>query len=60
MIAAKLTCCGIGKKTAEKLLKEFGSVEKVKQAETSLLEQHVGKAATKKILDYFNDKNEKE
>jgi excinuclease ABC subunit C len=46
---------GIGKKTAEKLLSTFGSVEKVKIADPALLEEHIGKAATKKVLDYFNN-----
>ncbi len=50
---------GIGKKTAEKLLKEFGSVEKIKISEQVLLESCIGKAATQKVLDYFNDDNQK-
>lgn len=55
-IATQLTKIpGIGKKTADKLLIAFGSVEKVKKADAALLEQHIGKAATKKVLDYFNN-----
>ncbi|WP_052598452.1 excinuclease ABC subunit UvrC [Aureispira sp. CCB-QB1] len=44
---------GIGKKTAEKLLQEFASVEKIKTAEQEALEASVGKAATKKIFAHY-------
>lgn len=50
---------GIGKKTAQKLLKHFGSVKKVKEAATSELEEVVGNANTKKLRRYF-DKKRKE
>ncbi|BDS09553.1 excinuclease ABC subunit UvrC [Aureispira anguillae] len=45
---------GIGKKTAEKLLQEFASVEKIKAASQEELEASVGKAATKKLLLHYN------
>jgi len=45
---------GIGKKKAETLLREFGSVEKVKKASLDHLAQHIGQSAAKKIKDYFN------
>ena len=45
---------GIGKKTAERLLQEFASVEKIKLATQEDLEACVGKAATKKVRDYYN------
>lgn len=44
---------GVGEKTVEKLLKHFGSVKKVKQAVPSEVEEVVGKAMAKKVLDYF-------
>lgn len=45
---------GIGKKTAEKLLQEFASVEKIKAASQEALEASVGKAATRKLFNYYN------
>jgi len=45
---------GIGEKTAEKLLQEFKSVKRLKEAATTELEAVVGKAATKKIRAYFD------
>jgi excinuclease ABC subunit C len=44
---------GIGEKIAEKLLTEFGSVARIKEASTETLEAAIGKAATKKIKQYF-------
>lgn len=44
---------GIGKKTAEKLLQEFASVEKIKAASQEDLEVSVGKAATKKLFAHY-------
>src|SRR4029079_11243583 len=41
---------GIGEKTAEKLLKHFGSVKKLKEATQEELIKVVGPAAAKKIL----------
>ena len=45
---------GIGEKTAQKLLQEFGSVKKVKVADLATLQSFVGKSAGKKVFDYFN------
>lgn len=45
---------GIGKKTAEKLLQDFASVEKMKAATQEELEASVGKAATKKIFAHYD------
>jgi excinuclease ABC subunit C len=44
---------GIGAKTAEKLLKEFGSLARVREATADRVEASVGKAAAKKVADYF-------
>lgn len=44
---------GIGEKTAEKLLQQFGSVKKVKAADLLSLESIAGKAAGKRVFDYF-------
>ncbi|MDX1547912.1 MAG: excinuclease ABC subunit UvrC, partial [Rhodothermales bacterium] len=43
---------GVGEKTAQKLLKAFGSVKQVKAAPVEALEDVVGKAAAKKIRAY--------
>lgn len=45
---------GIGKKTADKLLQTFSSVEKIKQASQEELEACVGKSATQKLLQHYN------
>ncbi|MCH2023043.1 MAG: excinuclease ABC subunit UvrC [Saprospiraceae bacterium] len=45
---------GIGKKTAEKLLQQFGSVEKIKSAKQEELEVCIGTSATKKLCDHYN------
>jgi excinuclease ABC subunit C len=44
---------GIGKMTAEKLLKKFGSVQRMKEVDPQEIEALVGKANTKKIIDFF-------
>ncbi|MFT5763550.1 MAG: excinuclease ABC subunit C [Saprospiraceae bacterium] len=44
---------GIGEKTAEKLLKHFKSVKKLKEAGAEEVEAIVGKAATRKVMMYF-------
>jgi excinuclease ABC subunit C len=49
---------GIGEKTAEKLLKHFKSVKKLKEADTEEIEAIVGKAATRKVKVYFIKKAE--
>lgn len=46
---------GIGEKTAEKLLKELGSIEIIKNADLSLLEKHLGKTRAKKVYSYFHE-----
>jgi excinuclease ABC subunit C len=44
---------GVGKKTVEKLLKEFGSAERVKAASDQQLIKIIGPAATGKLRDHF-------
>ncbi|MGH9610407.1 MAG: excinuclease ABC subunit UvrC, partial [Bryobacteraceae bacterium] len=44
---------GIGKKTVEKLLRAFGSLERVKQASEQELAQVAGKAVGNKLRAYF-------
>ena len=48
---------GIGDKTAEKLLKHFGSVTKLKVAPPEEIVDVVGKAATVRIQAYFKNTN---
>lgn len=51
---------GVGAKTAEKLLTEFKSVKKVKQADLESLSQVIGAAKARVVQDYFSSKgNEK-
>lgn len=45
---------GIGEKKAVKLLTELGSVDAVRAASQSQLEQVVGKAAATRLLEYFH------
>ncbi|HEX4167995.1 MAG TPA: excinuclease ABC subunit UvrC [Bryobacteraceae bacterium] len=45
---------GIGQKTVEKLLRTFGSLERVKQSSKEELSEVVGAAAANKLLAYFN------
>ncbi|MBV8816715.1 MAG: excinuclease ABC subunit C, partial [Acidobacteriaceae bacterium] len=57
--AARLTSelqdvSGVGKKTVEKLLKEFGSAERVRAAGEQELVRLVGPAAARKIRDHFS------
>ncbi|MBI3137110.1 MAG: excinuclease ABC subunit UvrC [Sphingobacteriales bacterium] len=47
---------GIGKSTAELLLKEFKSVKKISEADDALLEKLAGKSKAGLIRDYFNRK----
>ncbi len=57
MLQTELTTIeGIGEKTADKLLSHFGSVEKVKNALYSELQEVVGKSSATKVLNYFNEK----
>lgn len=46
---------GIGQKTAEKLLKHYGSVKKVRAASEEDLTVVVGKSSAKKLLTWFAD-----
>jgi len=46
---------GIGPKTAQKLLGEFGSVAKVKEAEEDALAEVVGSAKAKRVARYYDD-----
>ena len=45
---------GIGAKTAEKLLQQFGSVARLREATPEAIETAVGKAAAGKVAAYFN------
>lgn len=47
---------GVGEKTADKLLTHFGSVEKVKAALYSELQEVVGKSTAVKVMNYFKEK----
>jgi len=47
---------GIGKTTADKLLRQFKSVKKIKEASQAELEQVLNKAQVITLLDYFNSK----
>ncbi len=44
---------GVGPKTVEKLLREFGSAERVRNASDADLIKAIGAAATRKIRDHF-------
>lgn len=46
---------GIGKKTAQKLLKEFGSVKRVKEADSEAIAELVGPAAARKIAAFYSE-----
>lgn len=46
---------GIGKVTAEKLLKKFGSVTRMRASDPIEIEQLIGKANAKKVLDFFEE-----
>jgi len=48
---------GIGKKTAQKLLLHFKSVERLKESTSEELRRVAGKAAAEKLLAYFNQKD---
>lgn len=45
---------GIGEKTAKKLLKELGSVEKVRNADEETLKNHLNAKQAKAVLEYFD------
>ncbi len=44
---------GVGEKTADKLLREVGSVKKVRRSDLASLQAVVGKSAGRKVYDYF-------
>ncbi len=44
---------GIGEKTAQKLLTHFGSVTRLREAQTVDIEALIGKAGTQKVVDFF-------
>lgn len=46
---------GIGDKTIELLLKEFKSLENIKNASSDVLEKIIGKVKTKFLIKYFNN-----
>jgi excinuclease ABC subunit C len=46
---------GIGKVTSEKLLKHFGSVVKIKEADPAEIAKIIGPSNTKKLLDFFKE-----
>jgi len=46
---------GIGKATADKLLRAFGSVVRIREADPAEVEKVVGKANAKKILEFFEE-----
>ena len=46
---------GIGKVTAEKLLKKFGSVTRMRDSDPMELEKLIGKANAKKVIDFFEE-----
>jgi excinuclease ABC subunit C len=45
---------GVGKKTVAKLLKKFGSVESIRQADPAELDRAIGPAAARKIRDFLS------
>ncbi|MGE5481261.1 MAG: excinuclease ABC subunit UvrC [Chloroflexota bacterium] len=47
---------GVGKKSAEKLLTELGSVENVRQAELDVLKKYLNQKQAQTVYDYFHDK----
>ena len=45
---------GVGPKTSEALLKRFGSLEKIRTASLSELEELLGASKSQKIKEYLN------
>ena len=45
---------GIGAKTIAKLLREFGSLERVREASAEELAKVIGPAAARRLRDYYN------
>jgi len=50
-----LDISGVGEKTAQKLLVEFGSVKKIKKAHKKELQAAVGKSVGEKVYNYFTE-----
>ncbi|MBF65678.1 MAG: excinuclease ABC subunit C [Balneola sp.] len=46
---------GVGQKTSQSLLKEFGSVKQIKQAELDEIQKVVGKKNGEKVYNHFNN-----
>ncbi|MFO8233273.1 MAG: helix-hairpin-helix domain-containing protein [Longimonas sp.] len=46
---------GIGEKTAQTLLREFGSLKQVKQADTEALAEVVGPAKAQKVAEFYRE-----
>jgi len=57
--SALLDIEGIGKKTTEKLLKEFRSVEKVKNASIEEIKAIIGEHAAKKVVAYLSNEKDR-
>ncbi len=51
---------GVGSKTSDKLLQHFGSVARLRAAPPEEVETLIGKAAAKKVMDYFGAMAEEE
>jgi excinuclease ABC subunit C len=45
---------GVGPKTLQKLLRHFGSLERVKQATESELIEIAGRTSARRIIDHFS------
>jgi len=45
---------GIGSKTIEKLLREFGSLDRIKQASEGAISKSIGPVGAKKLLEYLS------
>ncbi len=48
---------GVGEKTAQKLIKEFGSVQRVKEASEEAVRTVVGPAVARNVIAFFQSKN---
>jgi excinuclease ABC subunit C len=46
---------GVGDQTATKILKKFGSIQRLKEASLEDIEETTGKALAKKIIDYLSE-----
>lgn len=46
---------GIGEKTSNELLKKFGSVKKIKEADLKELQEFIGKKSGEKVYNHFRD-----